>query len=198
MIKQCERTGCGVNYEAPQKRRKFCSHACYGASLVRRRVRNKCAYSLCRIEFDTTVKGAHKFCGKVCADAHMSDERTGQKRVAPLSPKWFEVRRSSLFRQKMSVAHKGKRETHECSRRGSVLRSNVRCFMVSSPARRIYQVHNIAEFVRKHRRLFSTMDLTSNPGSPLSCKAVRGLGSLVRKVETRGSWKGWTLVSVQK
>ena len=73
-----------------------------------------------------------------------------------------------------------------------------------SPSNITYQTLNITEFVKNNPALFLPEDIEwrrhgSSPrslkGQP-NCRAALGLQSISRGRNPRGSWKGWTLVSL--
>ena len=67
-----------------------------------------------------------------------------------------------------------------------------------SPDNRTFRVKNLLEFVRNNPELFAEEDVQWRAkGRSLVCKATGGLASLSpRKKNPKGSWKGWTWVSI--
>lgn len=136
-----------------------------------------------------------------CGSRASGQSRRGKKITKPKTAKWRESMSSLSVRQKRRVARLGKRLESPKLRRGSPDHVRARWFMVRSPARQIYQVANVTEFVRTHLSLFLPNDVINLVTRPAAfvCRATNGLCSLVRKKgRAAGSWKGWTLVSVQK
>ena len=66
--------------------------------------------------------------------------------------------------------------------------------LLRSAENKTYRFDNMSEFVRNHEHLFAPEDVVWN--KRFHCRALKGLLTLTAKGNhTRGSWKGWTLVS---
>lgn len=112
------------------------------------------------------------------------------------------VAKTEGYRNKASLLLAGVRKTTVLTARGMPEHPKARHISVCSPTRRVYQIDNIAEFVRAHPDLFDPADTVEKSshvgrnGTVRTYRAAQGISSLCRKVNTRLSWKGWTLVSI--
>lgn len=67
--------------------------------------------------------------------------------------------------------------------------------ILRSPNLTTHHFHNLTHFVRTHQHLFLPEDIQWYGKSKNQCRASKGLLRLTAKNHTRGTWKGWTLVS---
>jgi len=126
-----------------------------------------------------------------------------------LSPETKEKIRLSKLGRKLSPAHVEKIRLSKLQQTPEVRYKNSQAHLIKgpqhplsnvcdfrSPTNVVWHVSNIGHFVRTHKHLFDEIDTVPNKKykSPRT-KAGNGLRSLCRRVNPKGSWKGWTLVS---
>jgi hypothetical protein len=93
-----------------------------------------------------------------------------------------------------SARSKGK-INHPTMGRGEINRM-AKWWNLRSPDNRTFRFKNVSEFVRGNPALFDEDDIQWDAGK-LGCRATAGLASLSpRKKNPKGSWKGWTWVSI--
>jgi hypothetical protein len=95
--------------------------------------------------------------------------------------------------EKRAAPLRGRAQTKPLSAKGPEHHKSVRG-LLRSAENKTYRFDNMSEFVRTHEHLFDPDDVRWNERR--HCRALKGLLALVAKGNhTRGSWKGWTLVS---
>jgi hypothetical protein len=191
MEKTCQHCGSVFSVTVEQKARKFCSHACKVKSQTKAR---PVACPGCGVVKVRALADPHVYCFK-CGHKNRAAERVGQP--VTHGPEWLASVKSKARREKLSKSRNGWVCKTALTKKGSPHHPKAADFFVRSPSNVVYWVRNIAEFVRRNPGLFHPDDIVNNSKkrATYSCKATAGLCSLIRTVETRGSWKGWQLVS---
>jgi hypothetical protein len=103
-------------------------------------------------------------------------------------------------------SQKGKLRTAEKCRRGGDLTQCQKIRTVRDPRGRVWSFKNIPEFVYTHQDLFDPKDLIPSAWAvkkgkrqaERSCNAASNLRNIVAPNTTSGSWKGWTVVSIEE
>jgi len=174
---------------------------------------------LCGVQFTGIIRKRRKFCSRLCAKkvairialkfledpanaAAMAEKRKqfmiGRKpsrKVVEARSKWQQDNRA-IIASWCSRTHKGVRETAGRVKRG-VNHYKGRRGIFRSPSGKQYEFRNVTQFVRDNEALFAPQDVAwENDG--IVCNAAQGLRSLMTfgAKRVRGSWKGWTLVSI--
>lgn len=189
--KVCQHCGAKFGVTAEQQGRKFCSHACKVKAQTKAR---PVACPGCGVVKVRALADPTAYCFK-CGQKKRAAGRVG----VPVThgPEWLASVKSKSRREKLSKSRKGWVCKTPLTKRGSPHHPKAADFFVRSPNNVVYWVRNICEFVRRNPGLFHPDDIVNKAKNPAtySCRATAGLGSLIRTVETRGSWKGWQLVS---
>ena len=111
--------------------------------------------------------------------------------------KWKASLQTKENRERVSKAMLGVPKTTDKCRRLSPRHAKAIDMMVRSPSGTLHHVLNTRAFVSQNENLFSPDDviwrIAKQPHKSIYCRASNGLASLHRNVNTRLSWKGWTL-----
>ena len=131
---------------------------------------------------------APQFCSHSCSSKSTSSSR------------WTQTNRD-----KISNHRRGKERESEKVKLG-ITNHGSRHGLIRSPRGLIYEFNNLAQFVRDNEKLFMPEDVVwikpkNKIGTTLGnlkCRALSGLYSLINPRTTKGSWKGWTVVSLHE
>jgi hypothetical protein len=183
--------------------RRFCSRACAGNNLRKSPVGN-CI--VCGKEFLQARSGDgvryRNTCSGTCFSEHLS-QRNKEKGIQPAhDDRWRASIQSESYRENCSLRLAGRPGTGRNAKNNPDF-TNARHLLLRDPRGREHEARNIAKFVRENSGLFQPEDVVwrvrakkKGRGKTWSCKAHEGLLSLVKPSVTRGSWKGWTVVSI--
>jgi hypothetical protein len=128
----------------------------------------------------------------------VSESRKGSKVPESVKAKLREANLGKVhsLKEKTAIGQSRRRSTmdHSSTPIGLIV------VTLRSPSNRKYKTLNICEFVRNNSSLFMPEDIEWKirayaVGSP-RCRASQGLQSVSRRRNPKGSWKGWTLVSL--
>jgi len=184
--------------------RKYCSRACMAAAYIKA---DHFPCPRCGVKFYRKKSDAHHHCKKCVREIlsernkafgitprSVANEHTEEKRVAVL--------RSKEHRELLSRVFTGVPKKTDALRKYSTRHWKSHDVFFRSPVNKMYHAVNIEAFVHAHQNLFEPEDVemryNKKTGLPTDCKASCGLRSLCKKVGTRGSWKGWTLVGMRE
>ena len=140
-------------------------------------------------------------CGEKCQFRHHASVMK-EKGMGPCDfrdeKKWLASVTSEEYRQRTSQLHTDAIRSTPFSARFSPDHAKAVHFWVCSPDKNVWRVDNICGFVHAHEHLFSPEDVAwkrSGKYNSQTCRAVAGLSSIRRNVETRHQWKGWTITT---
>ena len=197
--KTCET--CGKKWMVYQSHsmRKFCSYLCAGIAKRRDKIK-KCV--VCGGEFHTDSTTRRKITCSIECFGKLTSERNKKAGTNPIQyrdeSKWLASLQTEENRLRNSKLHLGAVRSSPLAKRFAKTHWRASHFWVKSPLGDIYKVDNVRGFVNSNTELFFPEDVVwvqQGKYRNLSCRASNGLSSLVKKVGTRNSWKGWTLAN---